>query len=153
MVQQFACFGVLTVVMVPLAPTALLAQPSGRLLYVMNVDGTGLRQLVKGSDYDRQGSPEWSPDGKRRAFDGWRASAGENLKQGEMFLINSDGSDLQKLGDGAMPSFSSDGQRIAFSRHKPNQGVWTMNLDGTEKVLLDPKGWCARWSPDGRRIA
>ena len=28
-----------------------------------------------------------------------------------------------------------------------------MNLDGTEKVLLDPKGWCARWSPDGRRIA
>lgn len=34
-----------------------------------------------------------------------------------------------------------------------NAHVLVMNADGSGKEHLDPRGWCARWSPDGRKIA
>jgi Tol biopolymer transport system component len=50
-----------------------------------------------------------------------------------------------------MPTFSPDGKRIAFSWS--GQGVGVMNSDGTDRQILDPRGWGAQWSPDGKSIA
>jgi Tol biopolymer transport system component len=53
-----------------------------------------------------------------------------------------------------MPGFSPQGDRIAFTRYEPNQGVWLMSSEGPEKELLlvAADGWSGRWSPDGKRI-
>ena len=119
----------------------------------MNVDNRELTQLSSPPEFNGLGSPVWSSDGKKIGFDAWRASAGESFLKAHVFVAKADGSEPQDLGDGAMPSFSRDGKQIAFSRYAPNQGVWTMTADGSEKKLLDRDGWGARWSPDGRYIA
>ncbi|WP_166826954.1 TolB family protein [Thalassoroseus pseudoceratinae] len=69
-------------------------------------------------------------------------------------VVDADGSNARILGDGAMPSFSPAGHRIAFSRYK-ERGVWVMSSEGPEELLslIDDKGWGADWSPDGTRIA
>ena len=52
-----------------------LVEPSGdEEIYVMNADGTNVRQLTSNADFDS--APSWSPDGKRIAL---RARAGGHL--------------------------------------------------------------------------
>ena len=122
-------------------------------LFVMNADGTELRQVLANSEFDGHGSPTWSPDGATIAFDGWRASSGESSAQAQILLVDRDGTNLRHLGDGAMPSISADGKQIAFTRYSPSHGVWTMNVDGTDKQLVDARGWNGQFSPTGRQVA
>jgi len=44
-------------------------------LFVMNADGTNVRHIVTGNDWD--GEPTWSPDGTRILFKSWRTGYGE----------------------------------------------------------------------------
>jgi Tol biopolymer transport system component len=113
-----------------------------------------MKPLVEIEDYKAQGSPAWSQDGKTIAFDAWRPERGETHVNAKIVVVNADGSKPRVLGDGAMPSFSPRKNRIAISRYDANQGVWVMGSDGPEQelVLLDPEGWGADWSPDGRQI-
>jgi Tol biopolymer transport system component len=75
------------------------------------------------------------------------------VRDGDIFSVNSDGSDLVRLtldhtsGD---PAWSPDGKRIAFDR---GMQVWVMNADGTAPRLLAMQSANPTWSPDGRRIA
>lgn len=129
------------------------AKPVTLQLYVLTDGHQNAKPLALSTDYDGQGSPQWSPDGKLIAFDAWRESSGETIGNAHVFVVNADGKHLRNLGDGAMPSFSADARRIAFSRYSPNRGIWTMNADGSQKELLDAEGWSAKWSPDGNKIA
>ena len=38
-------------------------------------------RLVTGTDYDRHGSPDWSPDGKLIAYDAWKGTARQSPPQ------------------------------------------------------------------------
>jgi Tol biopolymer transport system component len=53
------------------------------------------------------------------------------------------------LGIGAMPSWSVDGKRLAFSCNVP-RGVWVIDLETKKRELIDTEGWGIQWSPDGR---
>ncbi|MEQ8787801.1 MAG: hypothetical protein RIC55_15965 [Pirellulaceae bacterium] len=134
-----------------LASTAAAQIPTPKL-HVMNADGTSLRQIIAMKDYNAQGSPDWSPDGKSIAFDAWRASAGERAGTAHIFTANADGSKPRDLGPGAMPSFSPDGKQIAFTSYGPQRGVFVMNADGGDRRLVDAEGWSGHWSPDGKRL-
>ena len=142
-----------------------------REIFVMNADGTDVRQLTE-NDGSEDG-PSWSPDGDRIAFasdrNGWR----------EIFVMNADGTDVRQLtenedrGRGVRdkdhrPSWSPDGDRIAFDRWimevdgilgLHTSEIFVMNADGTEVCQLtghddpEPMRWNASWSPDGDRIA
>ena len=80
-------------------------------------------------------------------------------------VIDVDGvSDWVRLGEGANPSWSPDGTRIAFTS-RAQGGISVMNADGSNvKQLTEPndRGQCPQgfsavdlrpdWSPDGRKI-
>ncbi|WP_017317541.1 TolB family protein [Mastigocladopsis repens] len=90
-------------------------------LWVMNVNGSGKRQLISGNRKDS--SPRWSPDSTKIVF--------EANNSNEVQVINSDGTGLKQLADSAAePDFSPDGSKIVFSR---NQQLWTMNSDGSDQ--------------------
>jgi Tol biopolymer transport system component len=122
-------------------------------IFIANMDGTGLKALTDLPDIQAQGSPDWSGDGALIAFDGWRPQKGEAGDQSRIVVVNVDGTNPRFFGDGAMPSLSPKGNRIAYSRY--GKGVWVRNISAPdeEPIQLDEAGWGTAWSPDGTRIA
>ena len=113
----------------------------------MKVDGTELRRLSRPeSDDPGHGSPDWSPDGKQIVFDSWRGGAAAS----HLFLVNAEGTNLRYLGAGAMPTFSPDGEQLAFSGE---DGMSIMKSDGTNRKVIAVSGWGAQWSPHGQWIS
>ena len=81
---------------------------NGGDIWVVNVDGSGLRRLTTGMD------PALSPDSSQVAFVRW------GDQQGGLYIINADGSDERKVFGGPefkAPAWSPDGQSIVFSMH------------------------------------
>ena len=122
-------------------------------IYTMSPDGSEQRRLTH--DKAPDGSPAFSPDGKRIAFMSQRAGGFE------IFVMNADGSDQKQLthfteqGRGALaPAWSPDGKRIAFSTRIPPIEIYVINVDGTGATKLGDEGGGANpaWSPDGRQI-
>ena len=124
-------------------------------LYVVSADGSGQRRLT-GSALVR--TPEWSPDGRRIAFEGMHSCRSPGARCGGttgIYVVNADGSFRLRLARaGRAPAWSPDGRTIAFfSGFK----IYLMNADGTEHRALT-RLWNGRspslaWSPDGRKLA
>lgn len=118
------------------------------VLFVMTADGKDVRQLTKPiGDLGSHGSPAWSPDGKQVAFDTYAGSTATS----HIYTVNADGTELKDLGIGSMPTYSPDGKQIAFSWS--GRGITLMDADGKNREVLDPGGWGAQRSPDGKAIA
>lgn len=106
----------------------------------------------------------FSPDGKQLVF----IRGNSNNNRGEaanpaqladntdrnLFIINTDGTRLRKLGPGVYPKISPDGKTLAYL----NGGqVWTLSLTDTSvkaQKLFQSRGSQGqiRWSPDGKKI-
>jgi Tol biopolymer transport system component len=124
-------------------------------IWVVNADGSGLRQLTRsGAGFDFE--PTWSPDGTRIAFQttrGVRPPSGET----NIFVIDADGSDERQLTrppgfryGGSSPDWSPDGARIAFgSAH----GLALVRPSGGSVTLVGVSGDAPRWSPDSSTLA
>jgi TolB protein len=134
------------------APAAVVTEKAADVytsrLFLAEADGSAPTQVTLFPGYTSQGSPEFSADGKLICFDVWKA--GETHNNGQIALVNVDGSKPRVLTNGLMPSFSPGGRRITFSR--PGSGVWIMSAEGpeVELVQLDAGGWGSSWAPDGR---
>lgn len=135
-------------------PTAARSQTKIQI-HVGNPDGSGMKQLTDLPEYASQGSPTFSQDGKWIAFDAWRSQKGERGSTSQIVIVDAEGKDPKVLIDGAMPSFSPQARRIAFSRYSPDRGVWIMSRKGPDEelLLIDERGWSIDWSPNGRKLA
>jgi Tol biopolymer transport system component len=106
-------------------------------IFVMNADGTGLRQLT--DDPGQDGFPSWSPDGARIAFSATRddcsnSDAPDCRTTGDIgpyhtaYVMNANGSDQRRLSlqFGMFVDWSPDGQYLLFS-----PGLNVIRPDGT----------------------
>ncbi len=124
---------------------------------VMNVKESWQTPLTIHKDPIDDRSPDWSPDGKRIAFQSNRTD------NGEIYVMNADGSNPTRLTYNKglevdhHPDWSPDGRQIAFNSSRDGNGeIYVMNADGSEqRNLTNDKGFDddPDWSPDGKRIA
>jgi Tol biopolymer transport system component len=145
-----ASFAMLFIAMAAL-PRAALAQ---KKICTMNADGTDIKTLVDMPGYYWEGSPFWSHDGKRIAFD---ATVDERFEHDHIFVVDAEGGEPHDLGSGSQPSWSADDKQLCFFTLAGNSddekvGVYVMNADGKARQFLTG-GTKARWSNDGGRIA
>jgi Tol biopolymer transport system component len=114
-------------------------------------DGSALVQLTSFGN-DSAGSPRWSPDGLRLAFDVW--SSGE----ANVFTMDSHGGVARRLSsehfESWMPVWSHDGSRIYFtSRRSGTREIWAMPATGGTAFQVTHDGaYEARPSPNGRTV-
>lgn len=144
-------------------------------VFVMNVDGSDLRQLTFGPGYD--GHPHWSADGSRIAFNSDRTTPDRDAawsdRWHEIFSMKADGSDIRQhtkcRSVCTYGSLSPDGSKLLYRKVIAVAGLdWALNdidsnseifvsdLDGNNELNLSRNkafdGWPI-WSPDGKRIA
>lgn len=136
-------------------------------IWVMNGDGSQPRRLTHNTTDDL--AAVWSPDGRTIAFHGaqWsRPDPSGPLVAGppHVFLVDVDsGVQTALLTDqgepvrGRFPSWSPNGQKIAFDTGGQGSHVFVINLDGSGLEQLTGSTALPNirpdWSPDGRKIA
>lgn len=127
-----------------LAFSARNTKTRDRACFVVNLAGTGLREVAKGRLAD------FSPDDRQIAFqvDGEGESA-------RVFVQNVDGKSLTKIGPGRAPRWSIDGTALVYSDGTMLRSLDLVN-DQRTTVLPQPVAEVldgASWSPDGMRMA
>ena len=137
--------------------------PAG--IFVMNADGSSLRSVVA-IDGMELSAPDWSPDGQKLVFVGLAGATSEaEPKYSDLFIVGIDGSGLTNLTESpaineSTPSWSPDGDLIAYGRNEGNTGDSIQLIDTSGRpagTFFDgaDAGEIGEvdWSPDGRMIA
>lgn len=109
----------------------------------------------------RDEEPNWSPDGKKVAFQRYQHVAGPRSRiEANVFVVDADGGGRKKLTNSRAnysPSFSPDGGWILFTRgHHFRSGeatitdgvdLWKMRADGSDEQLLVADANGGIWQP------
>jgi Tol biopolymer transport system component len=139
------------------AAAGVVAYDLDGIPYLMHDDGTEARPVTDALEPNELGLVlDLSPDGESLVFaattdDGW-----------DIYTVGVDGSGFTRLTDfygwDGLPSWSPDGERIAWSSMETDDGrpdIFLMDLDGANRErLTDLEDW-ARWPvwrPDGGAI-
>src|SRR5579859_5426279 len=141
---------------------------NGLILFISDgdlylLDANGAHQFATGGTFSQ---PVWGPDGSTLAY----VYRGTNFAdifvtddqgQSQTRLTNSQSTILDNNDWNLRPTFSPDGQFIAFvsDRNSALPNLWLMNADGTGRRALSTPGIqqddvdALSWSPDGSELA
>jgi len=143
-----------------------LAVVGGVLLLVLLIVGYFLNQFLRTSTSEQIGSvkffqittapevenfPDISPDGKFIVF------ARQVNRWNDIFLQRAGGGNAINLThdspkDDSQPSFSPNGEQIAFRSERAGGGLFVMGATGESVRRLTDFGYNPVWSPDGKRL-
>jgi TolB protein len=118
-------------------------------LYVMNADGSNVRQLTYEKDPTVTYMPSWS---------GGRIVFGFHGEKPCMASISPNGKNFKILGEGHDPCISPDGRKIAFTDSDGNGWcVFVCDADGSNRRQItygtnQMGAVYPNWSPDGEKI-
>jgi Tol biopolymer transport system component len=142
------------------------SRQEGSEIWAIRPDGSGLRRLTHSPKNTSNQVPRWSPDRRRIAFGSTRYGPSPKNQNREIYVMNRDGSVLQRLTYGPKasdsPDWSPDGKRIAFDSNRDgNWKSYVMDANGTnvrrlttDQMTPPAKGESGpAWSPDGKQIA
>jgi Tol biopolymer transport system component len=135
-------------------------------IYTMRTDGSHPRRVtLPRSRTAKDGSPQWSSDGRRIVFVRLNLTA-EPVDREAIFVVHADGSGLRRItpwnidaGDG--PVWSPDDSRILFRSPANddflNSNLYTIRPDGTDlkqvtHVAPTTRLYSSSFSPDGTSI-
>jgi Tol biopolymer transport system component len=116
---------------------------------IFSVDASGRgrsRRLSRAREFD--GSPDWSPSGRRLVF----ARIYSSSKPTDVWVYYFGGA--RPLTQGTDPAWSIKGH-IAFTREigfSPVPGIYSIRPDGSQRRQVSPLGVEPDWSPTGNRI-
>ncbi|MFG0332485.1 MAG: DPP IV N-terminal domain-containing protein [Maioricimonas sp. JB049] len=124
-------------------------------IYVVNADGTGMRQLTDSPGYDAEAS--YSPDGSQIVFTSTRDG------DPDLYIMDADGSNVRQLTDvdgyDGGPFFSPDGNWVIFrsDRHQEHMlQIFAISTDGKTEVQLtddlNTVNWAPYFHPSGKYI-
>ena len=135
-------------------------------IYVMNPDGSGVRQLTHNRETEKSNAeddnPAWSPDGSKIAFMSTRDHPSGGVETEEIYVMNADGSDEKRLTTNGFPDFGprwTSGREIAYTTCREGLlrcELATITVDGKRGKAIDIDddlvfGYAL--SPDGSKIA
>ncbi|MBE0433685.1 PD40 domain-containing protein [candidate division WOR-3 bacterium] len=113
-------------------------QDSDGGLSIVDSNDTNRRQIVTGAGM--YSSPSFSPDGEKIVFDMRMDTYPTDY---DIYIVNTDGTNLRKLATGRYPVWSPDGSRIAYVKYsyegeydEGNGQLWIMDSNGTNKMQL-----------------
>lgn len=109
-------------------------------IFIMNNDGTNVRQITDGVGLRKYSSPVLTPDRQKIVF----------TYSDEIAIMNSDGSNLRVLTNNEAndydPDISADGSIILFTSNRSGRiGSYTMSLDGSNVQQLAEGSYGARF--------
>jgi TolB protein len=125
-----------------------MEQPEVYEIFLMNADGSNIRQLTRGLP-GIGGSIDWSPDSKKLLI--YAGIPGDK----NIFLVDvvaETAAQLTNGGNNGAATFSPDGQWIAFNslRNNDQADIFIIRPDGTDlrQVTTDPEpDWQPQWEP------
>jgi Tol biopolymer transport system component len=129
-----------------LANAGTASPPYGLALYVINIDGTGMRRLtpfrIHAGDH-----PDWSPDGTRILF---RSRADVVAPGSQLYSVRPDGSGLKQLthftkGTRVLSSSfapSGDSLTVALARNRAQPDIFVLKADGSRlRAVTRTRAW------------
>lgn len=128
-------------------------------IYVVNSDGTGLRNLTNTPGSSEQ-HPAWSPDGKRIVFSRLDPTPSPEQDLYDLHILDIASGDVVQLTSGPRSEidaeWSPDGHSIAFvdtSQGSPS-ALTVIRPDGSGRRMVQDtqEGRHPSWSPDGSKI-
>jgi TolB protein len=133
-----------------IAFTRFYNDPERPTTWLMNRDGTNLRQVSADAAWD----PTWSPDGQQILF----ASYINDLTQ--LFIINLDGTGLRQVSNlpdlRGRSDWSPQNLLATYSGKSWKREIFVMNADGSGLRQISPSGGNSQgpaFSPDGQWLA
>lgn len=123
-------------------------------IWLVNADGTNLRQFLTSPAFDQPSGLSWRPDGNKIAFTAHVDTVFAIL------VANANGSSAHRLTTNPhgeqRPSWSPDGTKIAFEARADETSdtkIFVIGADGSSQLQLTTgNDGGARWSPDGSAI-
>lgn len=115
-------------------------------IYVVNFDGTGMRQLTDAPGYDAEGS--YSHDGRHIVFTSTRDG------DPDLYVMDADGSNVRQLtnasGYDGGPFFSPDDKWVIFRSDREKQDMlqlYAISADGKHEAQLTDNLDTVNWAP------
>ena len=119
-------------------------------IYIMSADGSNRRPLTRFLEGSFNSDMSFSPDGSGVVYESFI----DTPVNGEIYVVDVQGSNPIRLAAGTDPVWSPDGSSVAYKALNED-GSWEIRViepDGSNERSI-AVGWYPRWFPDSRRLA